>query len=88
MLDEQLIICRRCGFQEFVPADKRKRSDGLCKDCRVRPAKTINYGLKKSCIPHQGEFDNDDNPIANGHLLMPGKRICGHKDCCEISHIQ
>ncbi len=87
MLEEQLIICRRCGFQEFVAPDKRKRADQLCRDCRVRPAKTINYGLEKSCIPHQGEFDSEDNPVEWGHLFMPGNRKCGHRDCIQPAHI-
>ena len=87
MLEEQLLTCRRCGFAEFVPGDKRKRLDQLCADCRRRPAKTINYGFAKPCIPHHGEFDNDDNPIQNGHLFLPGKRDCGHRDCVELTHI-
>jgi len=88
MLDEQKLTCRRCGFTEFVPADKRRRKDELCADCRRRPAKTINYGLAKSCIPWSGEFDQDDNPIEWGHLFMPGNRVCGHRDCCEPSHVR
>ena len=87
MLDEQKLTCRRCGFTEFVPADKRKRQDELCADCRRRPAKTINYGLSKSCKPHQGQFDKEDNPVELGKLFMPGKRICKHSDCIEPAHI-
>jgi hypothetical protein len=87
MLEEQLFVCRRCGFQEFVPADKRKRADSLCSDCRRRPAKSINYGLSKPCKPHHGEFDHDDNPMEYGHLFLPGKRLCKHSDCVEVSHI-
>lgn len=87
MLDDQLIICRRCGFQEFVPGDKRKRADGLCRDCRVKPAKSIGYGLVRSCLPWSGEFDVDDNPLLNGKLFLVGERVCGHRDCVEVSHI-
>jgi hypothetical protein len=87
MLEEQKLTCTRCGFTEFVPADKRKRKDQLCADCRRRPAKTINYGLEKSCKPHQGNFDLEDNPIEWGDLYLPGKRVCGHRDCVETSHI-
>jgi hypothetical protein len=87
MLEEQKLVCKRCGFTEFVPADKRKRKDELCVDCRRRPAKTINYGLDKSCKPHQGQFDMNDNPVEWGHLFLPGKRVCGHRDCVELSHI-
>ena len=70
-----------------MPADKRKRSDRLCKDCRVKPAKSIGYGLAKSCLPWSGEFDPEDNPMLNGVLYLPGKRVCNHRDCVEISHI-
>jgi hypothetical protein len=87
MLDEQKLICKRCGFTEFVAADKRKRPDSLCADCRRKPAKSINYGLAKNCVPHRGDFDEDDNPIAWGHLVLPGKRVCKHSDCIEPSHI-
>lgn len=88
MLEEQLVICRRCGFQQFVAADKRKRADSLCADCRRRPARTINYGLDKPCKPHGGEFDLNDNPMEWGSLLLPGIRLCKHSDCVEPSHIQ
>jgi hypothetical protein len=87
MLEEQKLTCARCGFTEFVPADKRKRKDKLCGDCRRRPAKSINYGRSKSCKPHHGEFDLEDNPIQLGELLLPGKRVCGHSDCVETTHI-
>lgn len=85
--DEQKLVCKRCGFTEFVAADKRKRKDSLCTDCRRRPARTINYGQGKPCIPHHGVFDQDDNPIEYGRLYLPGKRVCGHRDCIQIAHI-
>ena len=87
MLEEQRIICKRCGFTEFVAPDKRRREDRLCADCRARPRKTINYGLSKPCIPHQGEFDSEDNPVEFGHLFMPCKRVCKHSDCVEPTHV-
>ena len=90
MLDEQKLTCRRCGFTEFVPADKRKRKDELCADCRRKPAKTINYSDDKSvkpCKPWNGSFDAQDNPVDAGRLFMPGKRVCGHRDCIEVTHI-
>jgi hypothetical protein len=87
MFEEQKLTCRRCGFTEFVPADKRKRKDSLCVDCRRRPAKTINYGLEKSCKPWGGLFDAEDNPVEWGHLVLPGVRVCGHRDCVEVDHI-
>lgn len=87
MLDEQKIVCVRCGFTEFVHPEKRKRKDELCADCRVRPAKTINYGLSKSCKPWHGEYDECDRPVLGGHVFLPGERKCGHGDCVEVTHI-
>lgn len=85
-MDEQKIVCVRCGQVSFVPLDKRKRKDGLCSSCRMRPAKTISYGLPKPCKPWSGEFDLNDNPLLDGELVLPGGRVCGHKDCVEIDH--
>lgn len=87
MLDEQRLICKRCGFTEFVAPDKRKREDSLCSDCRARPRKTINYGHSKPCKIWHGDYDLDDNPIENGHLVLPGERICKHRDCVELTHL-
>ena len=70
-----------------MPADKRKRSDSLCADCRRKPAKSIGYGFGKSCLPWSGEFDPEDNPMLNGKLYLPGQRVCRHRDCCEPTHI-
>lgn len=70
----------------FVSVDKRKNKSGLCGSCLARPAKTISYGLAKSCKPWGGVFDRDDNPVLDGHLFMPGLRSCGHKDCVEVTH--
>lgn len=87
MLEEQRIICKRCGFTEFVAPDKRRRDDRLCSDCRARPRRSIDYGFDKPCKPWRGDFDELDNPIEDGHFVMPGKRVCKHSDCCEITHI-
>ena len=72
---------------EFVAADKRKRKDKLCLDCRRKPAKSIKYDLDKPCKPWAGPFDADENPVQWGHKFMSGQRVCGHKDCVEASHI-
>lgn len=85
-MEEQKIVCERCGSVWFVPLDKRRRKDGLCSSCRARPAKSINYGFGKSCKPWGGDFDEADHPVLDGHLVLPGDRICGHKDCVEITH--
>jgi hypothetical protein len=53
----------------------------------VKPASTIQYG-KLRCTPHQGQLDDDLNPIDDsGRLLHPGERVCGHKDCVNVLHI-
>lgn len=68
-------------------AEKRGRKDLLCISCRVRTAKTIQYG-KLRCSPHQGQIDDQLNPLDDdGELLLPGERICGHKDCVNPAHI-
>lgn len=86
-LQDNQVECRRCGFKWAVNADKRGRRDLLCISCRVKPATTIQYG-KLRCTPHQGLLDRDLNPIdAEGNLVYPGERVCGHKDCVNLSHI-
>lgn len=81
------VECRRCGFRWSVSADKRDRKDLLCKSCRVKPAKVIQYGRLR-CEPHTGDFDDDLNPITEtGELFLPGERVCGHKDCVKLEHI-
>jgi hypothetical protein len=43
------------------------------------------YGI---CFPHQGSFDENENPLdKDGKLLMAGKRLCGYLDCCNPEHI-
>jgi hypothetical protein len=86
--DEQKLVCKRCGYTVFVAADKRRRKDGLCSDCRRRPARSINYGLPKPCLPWSGDYDLDDNPIEYGRLVLPGERICKHSDCVEPTHVR
>lgn len=86
MLDNQ-VACRRCGFVWTVNAEKRGRRDLLCQSCRVKPAKSIQYG-KLRCIPHQGDLDADLNPVdSEGNLILPGLRSCEHKDCVNPQHI-
>jgi hypothetical protein len=86
-LQDNQVECRRCGFKWAVNAEKRGRKDLLCISCRVKPAKTIQYG-KLRCTPHQGKLDADLNPIDDeGNLIFEGERICGHKDCVNETHI-
>ena len=86
MQDNQVECCR-CGFKWVVNAEKRGRRDLKCISCRVKPAVTIQYG-KLRCAPHQGLLDNNLNPInSNGELVLPGFRLCEHKDCVNPAHI-
>jgi hypothetical protein len=86
-VQDNQVECRRCGFRWVVNAEKRGRKDLLCQSCRIKPAKTIQYG-KLKCSPHQGQLDPDLNPVDdNGDLLLPGERVCLHKDCVNPAHI-
>lgn len=85
-MDGQKLVCERCGAVTYVSLEKRRPKEYFCSSCKARPAKSINYGLEKSCKPWAGEFDDLDNPLLDGHLVLPGLRVCGHRDCVEISH--
>lgn len=81
------VECRRCGWKWVVnPAKKHDRSL-LCKSCRVKPAKVIQYGVLR-CEPHVGKVNDDLDPIDDlGNLIMPGLRTCGHRDCVNPKHV-
>jgi hypothetical protein len=81
---EERNLCARCGVAWYNP--KRKRQDSLCADCRARPAKTIKYGDER-CIPWQGDFTVEDQPLLHGQLFLPGERVCKHQDCCNPLHL-
>jgi hypothetical protein len=86
MQDNQVECCR-CGFKWVVNAEKRGRKDLKCISCRVKPAVTIQYG-KLRCTPHQGLLDSNLNPIdSNGSAVMPGFRLCEHRDCVNPTHV-
>jgi hypothetical protein len=87
VLAVHLTVCRRCGFKWSVAAEFKDRTDLLCKSCRTKPAKVIQYGGLR-CEPHAGLFDEFDRPIAeSGELLLPGERVCGHSDCVNAKHV-
>ena len=84
--------CERCGcfMRDDTALTRVKRGKGLwgCQEChagqmsRVRTA----YGV---CVPHKGEFDEQDNPLdRKGNLFRAGFRLCGHSDCVELDHIR
>ena len=85
------MICNRCGIQENGSAIiKRVQRTGeqLCASCAAKPQSRIGYG-EDYCVAWYGKHDDDDNPITSvGKLYLPGVRLCGHKDCVRVSHIQ
>ena len=86
-MDDNKVICERCGSSWAVNQEKRHRTDLLCFSCRVKPAMVIQYGDLR-CQPWGGDFAADDvTPILNGVEFMPGERICGHLDCCNPKHV-
>jgi hypothetical protein len=88
-MDDNKIICNRCGYIWVVSSQKRERKDLFCVSCRAKPAKKIvQYGNLK-CMPHQGEFADDGvTPLSGGVEVLPGKRICNHSDCVNPEHIE
>jgi len=80
-------VCRRCGWKWVVSPDKKDDKTLLCKSCRVKPAKVIQYGVLR-CEPHRGRVNDDLEPIDDaGELVLPGVRVCGHKDCVNPKHV-
>ena len=87
-MDDNKIICNRCGYSWVVAPQKRERTDLFCVSCRARPAKVVQYGNLK-CIPHKGDFAEDGiTPVSGGSEVLPGKRICNHSDCINPKHIE
>lgn len=82
--------CRKCGILDESSGMEKRQAKGLsiiCASCRARPARIIRtaYGV---CRPHHGNYDEDENPLDDaGNLYRPGKRLCGYRDCIEITHI-
>ena len=81
------VECRRCGWKWVVSPDKKHDKSLLCKSCRVKPAKVIQYGGLR-CEPWLGRVNDDLDPIDDtGALFLPGLRTCGHRDCVNVKHI-
>jgi hypothetical protein len=83
--------CERCGCEmtEVVVLARRKRGKDLwgCAQCRGGKQARVKtaFGL---CQPHQGLFDDDDNPLDKfGRLYRPGVRLCGYRDCVAVDHL-
>jgi hypothetical protein len=60
----------------------------LCESCRVTKATTIQLGELK-CLPWHCNYDLDMvSPVyEEGYPVLPGIRVCGHKDCVNKDHI-
>lgn len=85
-MDENQVKCFRCGVAWVVSPSKRGRRDLLCVSCRMRPVRSIQYGVER-CVPWHGDFSQLDEPMLNGVLFMEGERSCGHGDCVNPIHI-
>ncbi len=85
-MTDQIAICIKCS-SEWRVNESRKNHHRLCRDCRRTEERKIDYGFPDPCIPWNGDFDQDDNPMKNGMLYRPGQRICNHKDCVQKAHI-
>ncbi len=87
-MDDNKILCNRCGYAWVVAPEKRDRKDLLCVSCRAKPASVVQYGSLK-CIPHSGDFAEDGvTPVSGGVVVLPGKRVCNHSDCVNPKHIE
>lgn len=86
--------CQRCGYTYvfnvkcFVPTRRSKSAWYLCKSCKAKPMKVVNYGTD-FCVPWQGDFDLDLMVCLDsaGRPYKPGPRTCGHADCVRKAHL-
>jgi len=95
--DTSYIFCRQCGiiisYEVWYKRKIRNRDNwDHCKDCNATPKKVevfVHPTLGRiACVPYLGEVNELWQPInAVGDLYLPGKRICGHKDCVNSAHI-
>jgi hypothetical protein len=83
---ENETICRRCGI--LVVLKNRKKSNVYCTDCKAKPVNVVTYG-KNECVVWHGDYNRDNDwPMFEGKLVLPGKRKCGHSDCVNADHIE
>jgi len=86
MVEDNKAVCDRCGHVWQVNLVKANRKGLLCASCRAKTATLVQYGDLK-CIPWQGDFDENDQPILDGEYYLPGIRLCNHRDCTNVRHI-
>lgn len=75
--------CLRCGIGWEVNSSRKANEN--CDSCRARRATKVS-----ACLPWHGRFAVDQvTPIhEDGSQVMPGLRMCGHKDCCNREHLE
>jgi hypothetical protein len=89
---QEFFACSHCGANALSREAIQKRisrgsSRRICLDCSASKKTTLAYG-DLICKPWSGDFDLDTlAPIKDGLEVMPGPRLCGHKDCVEPSHV-
>lgn len=85
-MSDLIATCLICS-EQWPVHPSRPNNHLICLQCR-RTENKIDYGMEEPCRPWHGEFDDDDNPMQSGKLFRPGNRICGHRDCVELNHIE
>jgi hypothetical protein len=90
MLRGRAVNCNRCGILIAESVIERRRARGnmstTCQDCTAKKTKRIKYN-GDYCEPHHGAFTDDDEPLDDyGNRILPGPRVCNHKDCVRPSH--
>ena len=58
-----------------------------CESCRAPRRRFIKYVDGSVCEAWQGDFDELENPVRDGLLVLPGTRTCGHTDCVAVNHV-
>ena len=85
------MVCEKCGIGEESKAMQKyaARTGKLwCESCRAPRRRFIKYDTGQVCEAWQGDFDEWDNPVLDGELFLPGIRMCNHRDCVNVEHIQ
>lgn len=84
------MVCQRCGADVaagYIAKRLERGLDPLCKSCSAKRRLRLrtDYGI---CWPHQGEFDDYDNPLNDkGEILYQANRLCGNRDCVNPEHL-
>lgn len=88
--------CWRCGAVSLSGKPPASRACDSCREAEstpkgirgVRPISSRRPGIETPCKAWMGDFTEDDQPIdASGFAVMPGERICGHRDCVSPHHV-